>query len=152
MAMIKGIPVVLLQKIKVDEDPFGQAIYREREIIVENVLVSPSSANDIITSQNLTGKKAVYTLAIPKGDQNSWEDNNVVFLGRKWHVLGFAIEGIDENRKNGVEISELDNIVYDKLVEDRLIRENARNFSGFLDNQEQDEALDMTGQNRGLGR
>ena len=51
MAMIKGIPVVLLQKIKVDEDPFGQAIYREREIIVENVLVSPSSANDIITSQ-----------------------------------------------------------------------------------------------------
>lgn len=52
--MIKGIPVVLLQKIKVDEDPFGQAIYREREIIVENVLVSPSSANDIITSQNLT--------------------------------------------------------------------------------------------------
>ena len=50
MAMIKGIPVVLLQKIKVDEDPFGQAIYREREIIVENVLVSPSSANDIITS------------------------------------------------------------------------------------------------------
>ena len=97
MAMIKGIPVVLLQKIKVDEDPFGQVIYREREIIVENVLVSPSSDNDIITSQNLTGKKAVYTLAIPKGDQNSWEDNNVVFLGRKWHVLGFAIEGIDEN-------------------------------------------------------
>ena len=72
MAMIKGIPVVLLQKIKIDEDPFGQAIYREREIIVD-------------------------TLAIPKGDQNSWEDNNVVFLGRKWHVLGFAIEGIDEN-------------------------------------------------------
>lgn len=97
MAMIKGIPVVLLQKIKIDEDPFGRAIYREREIIVENVLVSPSSANDIITSQNLTGKKAVYTLAIPKGDQNSWEDNNVVFLGGKWHVLGFAIEGIDEN-------------------------------------------------------
>ena len=47
MAMIKGIPVVLLQKIKIDEDPFGQAIYREREIIVENVLVSSSSANDL---------------------------------------------------------------------------------------------------------
>ena len=62
MAMIKGIPVVLLQKIKIDEDPFGQAIYREREIIVENILVSPSSANDIITSQNLTGKKATIKL------------------------------------------------------------------------------------------
>lgn len=34
----------------------------------------------------------------------------------------YFIEGIDEDRKNGVEISELDNIVYDKLVEDRLIR------------------------------
>ena len=50
----------------------------------------------LLLTQNLTGKKAVYTLAIPKGDQNSWEDNNVVFR-KKWHVLGFAIEGIDEN-------------------------------------------------------
>ena len=40
MAMIKGIPVVLLQKIKIDEDPFGQAIYREREIIVENGIIT----------------------------------------------------------------------------------------------------------------
>lgn len=27
-----------------------------------------------------------------------------------------------------------------------------KKLSSFLDNQEQDEALDMTGQNRGLGR
>lgn len=31
----------------------------------------------------------------------------------------YFIEGIDENRKNGVEISELDNIIYKKLIDER---------------------------------
>ncbi|MCB7526487.1 hypothetical protein, partial [Ruminococcus sp. TM463] len=89
-------------------------------------------------------------LKAPKNKTGEYIDEIIKTMRTEAKV--YFIEGIDEDRKNGVEISELDNIVYDKLVEDRLIRENARNFSGFLDNQEQDEALDMTGQNRGLGR
>lgn len=89
-------------------------------------------------------------LKAPKNKTGEYIDEMIKTMRTEAKV--YFIEGIDEDRKNGVEISELDNIVYDKLVEDRLIRENARNFSGFLDNQEQDEALDMTGQNRGLGR
>lgn len=97
MAMIKGITVTLLCKEKMGLDPFGQDVYEEKRIDVQNVLVAPSSTTDLVTAQNLAGKKAVYTLAIPKGDQNTWEDNTVIFFGEKWHVLGFAIEGIDEN-------------------------------------------------------
>lgn len=95
--MIKGIDVILLEKRKIGNDPFGKAIYQEKQIKVSNVLVAPSSNDDIVTSTDLTGKKAVYTLAIPKGDRNIWEDNIVVFFGKKWHVLGFAIEGIEDN-------------------------------------------------------
>lgn len=97
MAMIKGITVTLISKEKMGLDPFGNNIYQEKEIEVENVLVAPSSTDDIVTTTDLTGKKAVYTLAIPKGDRNIWEDNIVVFFGKKWHVLGFSIEGIEEN-------------------------------------------------------
>ena len=46
--------------------------------------------------QHLTGKKAVYNIAIPKGDQHIWEDNRVDFFGESWHVLSFPQQGIDE--------------------------------------------------------
>jgi len=70
---IEGITVTLINKRKTGEDPFGQPIYEDVEIEVDNVLVSPVSTEDIVNINELTGKKAVYTLAIPKGDENNWE-------------------------------------------------------------------------------
>ena len=97
MAMIKGITVTLISREKIGLDPFGKNIYQEKEIEVENVLVAPSSTDDLVTTTDLTGKKSVYTLAIPKGDNNNWEDGIVVFFNRKWHVIGTPLEGIEEN-------------------------------------------------------
>ena len=68
MAMIKGIDVILYEKVKTGMDVFHQDSYRERPITVPNVLVSPASSDDIETAVNLTGRKAVYSLAIPKTD------------------------------------------------------------------------------------
>lgn len=95
--VIKGITVLLYEKTKTGENAFNQPIYTETEIMIENVLVAPSSTNDIVTSQDLVGKKAVYTLAIPKGDTHEWENNKVKFFNKEWRVLGFTIEGIEEN-------------------------------------------------------
>lgn len=97
MAMIKGITVTLRVKTKVGEDPFRASIYEYSDVDVENVLVAPASTDDIVTTQDLTGKKAVYTLAIPKGDTHNWENTTVKFFGREWRTLGFPIEGIEEN-------------------------------------------------------
>lgn len=97
MAMIKGIPVILIEKAQTGTDPFGAPIYEETEVIVDNVLVSPSSTDDIVNSQDLFGKKAVYTLAIPKGDVHNWIDTKVNFFGQEWKTFGFPIEGIEEN-------------------------------------------------------
>ena len=94
--MIKGITVTLRVKTKIGEDPFRAPIYECTDVDVENVLVAPSSTDDIVTTQNLTGKKAVYTLAIPKGDTHNWEDTTVIFFGQEWRTLGFPIEGIEE--------------------------------------------------------
>lgn len=97
MALIKGISVVLVEKVQSGVDPFGAAIYEPIETTVENVLVAPSTSDDIITTQDLTGKKAVYTLAIPKGDTHNWEDAVVKFFGKEWRTFGYPLEGIDEN-------------------------------------------------------
>lgn len=97
MAMIKGITVILYEKTQIGTDAFNRPIYDEKEVEVENVLVAPSTSDDIVTSQDLYGKKAVYTLAIPKGDMHNWLDAKVKFFGQEWKTFGFPLQGIEEN-------------------------------------------------------
>lgn len=97
MAMIKGITVTLIEKIENGKDEFGEPIYKDNPIKIENVLVSPSSTDDIISSQDMNGKKAVYTLAIPKNDTHDWKDKEVIFFNQRFKTFGFPIQGIDEN-------------------------------------------------------
>jgi len=96
MTKIKGITVTLISKKETGKDPFGAAIYEDIEIEVENVLVSPTSSTDVLNQQNLTGRTAVYTLAIPKGDTNVWENQEVHFFGKRWRVFGIPLQGIDD--------------------------------------------------------
>ncbi len=97
MAMIKGISVVLVDNIEVGKDPFNHPIYEEKGIVVDNVLVSPSTSTDIVNSQDLYGKKTVYTLAIPKGDTHDWENKKILFFDHEWHSFGFVTQGIEDN-------------------------------------------------------
>jgi len=95
MARIKGITVTLINKIEVGRDPFDNPIFEDVEIAVDNVLVSPTSSDDVVNQLSLTGRKAVYTLAIPKGDTNTWENQEVRFFGERWRVFGIPTEGIE---------------------------------------------------------
>ena len=96
MGKIKGISVILIDKRAKGKDPFGKTIMEDREIRVDNVLVSPASHDDIINQLSLTGKKAVYTMGIPKGDTNDWEDKEVIFFGQKFRTFGLSTQGIDD--------------------------------------------------------
>ncbi|MFS8161453.1 hypothetical protein U7537_04570 [Lacticaseibacillus rhamnosus] len=96
MARIKGMKVTLIDKVANGTDPFGHQVYEDKEVIIDNVLVAPTAAADVVSQLNLTGKKAVYTLAIPKGDTHEWEDKEVRFFGQRWRVFGIPLEGIDE--------------------------------------------------------
>lgn len=95
MALIKGIAVTLINKLEVGKDPFGKPIYEDVEIEVDNVLVNPTSTDDIVNQLSIDGKKAVYTLAIPKGDNHNWENADVFFFGKRWRTFGIPIQGID---------------------------------------------------------
>ncbi len=93
--MIRGITITLFQKQKKGADGFGRPIYEETAKQVENVLVAPAQEQEILDTLNLTGRKAIYTLAIPKGDTHDWENAEVEFFGRRWKVIGMPISGID---------------------------------------------------------
>ena len=93
---IKGITVILLEKEEIEKDAFNRMQYEEAEEEVENVLVAPASSDDVISQLNLTGKKAVYSLGIPKGDTHNWVDRRVKFFGKTWKTIGIPQEGIEE--------------------------------------------------------
>lgn len=93
---IRGITVILHEKAKIGEDEFNNPVFEEILVEVENVLVAPASSTDIAESMDLYGKKAVYNIAIPKGDNNNWEDTVVEFFGEKWRTFGFQVEGIED--------------------------------------------------------
>ena len=109
MALIKGITVNLLVRTQTGTDDFNRPIYSEEYIPVDNVLVAPLSDTEILDTINLTGRKAVYQLAIPKGDAHTWEDMKVQFFGETWRVIGKPTLGIeadiplDWNKKVKVE-------------------------------------------------
>lgn len=96
MARIKGITVTLINNKEVGRDPFDNPIIEDVEIAVDNVLVSPTSSDDIVNTKDLTGRTAVYTLAIPKGDTNTWENQEVRFFGERWRVFGIPLQGIED--------------------------------------------------------
>lgn len=94
--MIKGITVTLINKSQTGTDPFGAPVYSDVETEIDNVLVAPASSDDIINQMSLTGRKAIYQLAIPKGDENTWENQEVRFFNQRWRAFGIPLEGIEE--------------------------------------------------------
>ena len=92
---MRGITVTLYTKSQTGTDAFHAPIYTETPVQVDNVLVAPASAAEILDNVNLYGRKAVYTLAIPKGDTHDWENVRVDFFGKSWRTFGFPAEGIE---------------------------------------------------------
>ena len=95
MAKIQGISILLYKKEAVGKDPFGAAIYEERPVTVENVLVYPLSASEMAEELRLSGRKIAYTLCIPKGDRNDWENTEVEFFGKRFRTVGIPEEFIE---------------------------------------------------------
>ena len=92
--------VFLRVKTQTGTDAFNAPIYAETEVAVDGVLIGEPTADDIVTSTNLYGKKAGVTLAIPKGDSHKWTDTTVR-LPAPWsavyRTIGEPRYGIEEN-------------------------------------------------------
>ena len=95
---MKTTEVFLYKKLDTGRrDKTNRPITEEVAIRVEGVLVAPVSIEEVITTVNLTGKKAIYQIAIPKGDDNDWDNAKVLYNGKFYRTIGIPEEGMDEN-------------------------------------------------------
>lgn len=94
-SFIKGIDIILYETYSSGKDPFGGIVESTKETVIKNVLVVPTLPEDIVKSENLWGKKAVYMLAIPKGDTHDWKDKKVRFFNQDFRTFGIPAEGIE---------------------------------------------------------
>lgn len=94
---MKGTTVQLAVKSVIGHDPFGAPIETEELIDVNDVLVGQPSSDDIINAIQMYGKKIVYVLGIPKGDQHDWVDATVIIWGERFRTVGYPETGIQEN-------------------------------------------------------
>ena len=92
--MLKGITVTLYEKTKTGTDAFNEDVFEETAVQVDDVLVAPAQSQEILDTINLYGKKAVYTLAIPKDDEHDWKDKRVSFFGKDFRTFGEPLQGI----------------------------------------------------------
>lgn len=107
--LLHGIQIRLYNRTLTGRDAFNRPTYTESVETVDNVIIEPMSETEILDLQNLTGRKAVYRLCLPKGDAHDWVDRTVEFFGQKWHTIGDTLEWIEDmvplqwNRKVRVE-------------------------------------------------
>lgn len=96
MSLIHGITVKLHVHGTGTTDGFGIAVPTDSTVNVNNVIVSPVSDTEALETVNLYGKRAVYTLSIPKGDTHDWENTEVEFFDEKWRTIGKPLEYIED--------------------------------------------------------
>lgn len=95
---IVGMTVTLFERKTDGVNPLNEPIVEYAcPVEVGNVLVAPTTAQDLLDNTSLEGAKAVYTLAIPKSDTHNWENAKVKFFGETWKVYGIPLTGMDEN-------------------------------------------------------
>lgn len=106
--------MTLYERTETGRDAFNAPVWTETPVEVQNVLVAPEEAGGtpIFNETDLKSRKAVYTLALPKGDAHIWGNCRVSFFGKMFRVVGMPTEGIESliplswNRKVTVEAVE----------------------------------------------
>lgn len=95
---IKGVMVVFITRRQTGTDPLGAPLFEEVERRVPDVLISPTKSDDVVNTLTLTGRKAVYTLAIPKDEDAEafvMNASEARFFGERWKIIGTPTKGIE---------------------------------------------------------
>lgn len=93
--LIQGITIYLYNETQTGTDAFNRPVYETEAVAVDNVLIEPMTETEVLDTLNLTGRKAVYRLCLPKGDTHDWTDKTVEFYGEKWRTIGDTLEWIE---------------------------------------------------------
>lgn len=79
---------------------------------MDDVIIAPVIGQEQADALNLTGRKVVYQLGLPKGDAHQWVGAFVEFFGKRFRVVGEPTEGLEHmiplrwNKKVQVEMAD----------------------------------------------
>lgn len=94
------VTVSLEKRTQSGTDAFNEPEYTVETVSVSGVLVGEPSTEDITNAYAMHGARVTYRLAIPKGDENDWDNTYVTlpspFSGR-YRTVGIATSGIEAN-------------------------------------------------------
>lgn len=99
---MRGITVTLFEKTQAGTDPFGNPIFSETPVQVDDVLIGEPTTDDITSSTQMYGKVIRFMLGIPKGDAHNWENARIEWTDaygtlHKVRSFGFPITGVQAN-------------------------------------------------------
>lgn len=94
---MKGMTVQLVKKTQDGTDPFGAPIETEEIIDVPDCLVGQPSTDEIAATMEMYGKQIAYVVGVPKGDENTWVDTDVIIWGERFRTIGYPMTGIQDN-------------------------------------------------------
>lgn len=94
---MNGMTVQLVKKTQTGTDPFGAPIETEEIIDVPDCLVGQPSTDEISATMEMYGKQIAYVVGVPKGDENTWVDTDVIIWGERFRTIGYPMTGIQEN-------------------------------------------------------
>lgn len=94
---MKTTTVQLAVKTEGAPDPFGMPTETEELIDIPGCLVGQPSTDDIAQTMEMYGKKIAYVVGVPKGDEHSWVDTDVIIWGERFRTIGYPETGIQGN-------------------------------------------------------
>ena len=98
--MIHGVTIQLGVTVETDVNDFGETVKTVGYTDVDDVLIGQPSADELVSSVELTGNRTVYVLGIPKGDMHEWKDTTVILpepFGGTYRTVGEPTVGIEAN-------------------------------------------------------
>lgn len=94
---MKTITIQLAVKTQVDTDPFGAPITTEELVDIPGCLVGQPTTDEIAQTLEMHGKQIAYVVGVPKGDEHSWIDTDVIIWGDRYRTIGYPSTAIQEN-------------------------------------------------------
>lgn len=94
---MKTVTVQLIVKTATGYDPFGAPIETEDAVDIPGCLVGQPSTDDIAQTMEMYGKRIAYVVGVPKGDEHSWVDTDVIIWGERFRTIGYPETGIQGN-------------------------------------------------------
>lgn len=94
--MFRGEKVTVTKRTETGRDSFNNPVFSMEEIEVDNVLVAPGAAADVIDSVRPEGTEVTYTLYFPKTFDGKLENEKINVRGEWLDVIGCPDRYSDE--------------------------------------------------------